>query len=176
MKRLFTLLFALMACIGSAKAAEVNAVAQVDLERYMGTWYEQASFPMYFQRKCVANTAATYRLREDRRVDVHNRCEQRDGSSLDARGVAKSVDGSTSKLKVRFAPEALSFLPFVWGDYWVIALDKNYQWSVVGSPSRKYLWILSRDKNLSPETFIELVNIAKAQGFDTTRLVRTPQR
>jgi len=176
MKSILQVLLLALAFAGSAKAAEVTAVKNVDLSRYMGVWYEQAHFPLYFQRMCVANTTATYSLRKDGLVDVHNRCEERDGSQADATGVAKTVDGSTSKLKVRFAPAALSFLPFVWGDYWVIALDRDYQWSVVGTPNRKYLWILTRDKKIPQEKFDELVNMAKAQGFDTTRLIRTEQR
>ena len=160
---------------GNAAAAEVQTVPKVDLARYMGTWHEQARFPMYFQRKCDSNTTAQYRQRSDGRVDVVNRCDTHDGEQIEARAIARTVDGSNSRLEVRFAPAFLSFLPFVWGDYWIIGLDEDYRWSVVGSPDRKYLWILSRDRQLPAETYQQLVDLAKAQGFDTSRLVRTRQ-
>ena len=160
---------------GTALAADVQTVPDVNLESYMGTWHEQARFPMYFQRKCDRNTTAQYSLRPDGRVDVVNRCESRDGEQIEAQAIARKVDGSTSKLEVRFAPAFLSFLPFVWGDYWIIGLDDDYRWSVVGSPDRKYLWILSRDKQLPDATYQQLVEIARAQGFDTSRLVRSRQ-
>ena len=160
---------------GTALAADVQTVPDVNLESYMGTWHEQARFPMYFQRKCDRNTTAQYILRPDGRVDVVNRCESRDGELIEAQAIARKVDGSTSKLEVRFAPAFLSFLPFVWGDYWIIGLDDDYRWSVVGSPDRKYLWILSRDKQLPDATYQQLVEIARAQGFDTSRLVRSRQ-
>ena len=160
---------------GTALAADVQTVPDVNLESYMGTWHEQARFPMYFQRKCDRNTTAQYSPRPDGRVDVVNRCESRDGELIEAQAIARKVDGSTSKLEVRFAPAFLSFLPFVWGDYWIIGLDDDYRWSVVGSPDRKYLWILSRDKQLPDATYQQLVEIARAQGFDTSRLVRSRQ-
>lgn len=160
----------------SVHAAEVMTVRSVDLERYMGTWYEQANLPMYFQRNCEKNTAARYSLREDGRVDVFNTCETANGQSISARGVARKVGGSTAKLEVRFAPAWLSFLPMVWGDYWIIGLDNDYKWSVVGSPDRKYLWILTRDKNISDQKYQSLVDLASAQGFDTRKLVRTKQQ
>ena len=158
---------------GTASAAQVQTVPEVDLERYMGTWYEQARLPMFFQRKCDRNTTAQYAMRPDGRVDVVNRCETYDGEQIEARAVARKVGDSTSRLEVRFAPSFLSFLPFVWGDYWIIGLDPNYRWAVVGSPDRKYLWFLSRDKQIPAETYQQLLALAQAQGFDTARLVRT---
>ena len=160
---------------GTALAADVQTVPDVNLESYMGTWHEQARFPMYFQRKCDRNTTAQYSPRPDGRVDVVNRCESRAGEQIEAQAIARKVGGSTSKLEVRFTPAFLSFLPFVWGDYWIIGLDDDYRWSVVGSPDRKYLWILSRDKQLPDATYQQLVEIARAQGFDTSRLVRSRQ-
>ena len=158
---------------GTASAAQVQTVPEVDLDRYMGTWYEQARLPMFFQRKCDRNTTAQYAMRPDGRVDVVNRCETYDGEQIEARAVARKVGDSTSRLEVRFAPSFLSFLPFVWGDYWIIGLDPNYRWAVVGSPDRKYLWFLSRDKQIAAETYQQLLALAQAQGFDTARLVRT---
>ena len=161
---------------GPAVPAELATVPDVDLPRYMGTWHEQANFPMYFQRKCARNTKAIYSLEEGGQVAVRNECETRDGRKIDASGVARRVGNSSSKLEVRFAPSVLSFLPLAWGDYWIIALDADYQWAIVGTPDRKYLWILTRGKNVPPETYQRLVGIAGSKGFDTGKLVRTEQR
>lgn len=175
MKNLLVALTFATTIAGNTTVAQVQAVPDVDLDAYMGTWYEQAHLPMYFQRKCDRNTTANYNLRPDGQVDVLNSCEADDGRRIVAQGVARKVGNSTSRLEVRFAPAFLSFLPFVWGDYWIIGLDEGYRWSVVGSPDRKYLWILSREKQLPDATYRQLVDLAKAQGFDTSRLVRTRQ-
>ncbi|MBJ6979917.1 lipocalin family protein [Luteimonas sp. MC1895] len=153
----------------------VEAVPAVDLERYAGTWYEQAHLPLFFQRNCVANTTASYSLRDDGRIDVVNQCDTDTGERIEARAIARKVEGSTSKLEVRFAPAFLSFLPAVWGDYWIIDLDPDYRWAVVGSPDRKYLWFLTRDKTIAPEALDALVAKAHAKGYDTSRLIRTEQ-
>lgn len=158
-----------------ARNQAVEAVPAVDLERYAGTWYEQAHLPLFFQRNCVANTTASYSLRDDGRIDVVNQCDTDKGERIEARGIARQVDGSTSKLEVRFAPAFLSFLPAVWGDYWIIDLDPDYRWAIVGSPDRKYLWFLTRDKAIAPEEFDGLVAKAHAKGYDIARLVRTEQ-
>lgn len=160
----------------AANAGAVRAVPSVELDRYAGTWHEQAHLPMYFQRKCAGNTRARYTLRADQRIRVENQCEQSDGTLLKSEGVAKTVDGSGAKLKVRFAPAALSFLPFVWGDYWVIGLDPDYQWAVVGTPNRKYLWLLTREQKVGDAHYARMVELARTQGFDVARLRRTPQR
>ena len=114
----------------------LQVVPQVDLSRYMGTWYEIARFPHRFQEGCVA-TKATYALREDGKVDVLNECrtESMDGPVRTAKGTATVLDKkSNAKLKVTF------FWPF-YGDYWIIDLGENYEYAVVGHPGRKYLWI-----------------------------------
>lgn len=166
------LLFALSATV----AAEPNVpVPAVDLQRYAGTWYEQAHLPLFFQRDCERNTTATYTLRDDGRIDVVNRCTTADGRVKESRGVARRVGDSTSKLQVRFAPAVLSFLPFVWGDYWIIALDDDYRWALVGSPSREYLWILSRDRVLDPDVRSKLVERARGMGYPVEKLVSTLQ-
>ncbi len=104
-----------------------------------------------------------------------NRCRTAGGDTREARGIARVADMSTrAKLKVRFAPAALSFLPFVWGDYWIIGLADDYSWAVVGSPDRKYLWVLSRTPTLAPERYNAALSAATANGFDVGRLVKTP--
>jgi apolipoprotein D and lipocalin family protein len=151
----------------------VRTVERVDLKRYAGDWYEVARLPNRFQRRCVGDVRARYVIRADGRLDVLNQCRTADGT-IDATGVARVVDTNTfAKLKVRFAPAALSFLPFVWGDYWILALASDYSWAVVGSPDRRYLWILSRTPLLPATVFAEAVAAARANGFDTERLSPT---
>lgn len=156
-------------------AREPEAVPSVDLERYVGTWYEQAHLPLFFQRNCVANTTAQYALREDGRIDVVNQCDDADGRRIEATAIACRVGDSTSKLEVRFAPAFLSFLPMVWGDYWILDLDPDYRWAIVGSPDRKYLWFLTREQAFPGDRLDALVARAQDMGFDTSKLIRTVQ-
>jgi apolipoprotein D and lipocalin family protein len=158
-------------------AAPLPTQDWVDLARYAGRWYEIARLPNRFQTQCASDVAATYALRADGRVSVVNECRRRDGQATRVEGVARRADakGPASRLKVRFAPAFLSFLPFVWGDYWIVELDRDYRHAVVGDPSRKYLWILSRSPEMDDATYASLASAAGRLGFDTTRLARTPQ-
>jgi apolipoprotein D and lipocalin family protein len=146
-------------------------VDEVDLDRYLGRWYEIASFPQRFQRGCVASTA-TYTRRDDGRIGVLNECRDRsfDGELRRAEGVAWVADeeGSPAKLKVQF------FWPFR-GDYWIIALDPEYRYAAVGHPSRDYLWILARNPTLHQTIYLELTDRLAALGFDLSRLRLTRQ-
>lgn len=145
-------------------------VPQVDVERYTGTWYEIASFPQSFQEGCTGTTA-TYKKRDDGRLDVINRCylETLDGPLDEAKGLAKVVDPQTNaKLKVSF------FRPF-WGDYWIIELADDYSYAVVGHPSRDYLWILSRSPQMPAELYEAIVARLKERGYETGRLQKTLQ-
>jgi apolipoprotein D and lipocalin family protein len=148
-----------------------RVVAQVDLERYLGVWYEIASIPNRFQRGCVATTA-TYARRADGRISVVNACRDGslDGEPRRIEGVAWQVadEPGGAKLLVRF------FWPFR-GDYWILELDPEYRWAIVGHPSRRYLWILSRTPQLDALLYTDLLRQVEAQGYDPSRLVRTPQ-
>ena len=149
----------------------LTAIAALDVPRYMGTWYEIAKYPAWFQRKCVGSTSAQYSLQTDGRVQVINRCKMANGEWNEAVGLARQIGGpSSAQLKVRFAPEWLSFVPMVWGDYWVVALDPQYQWSIVSEPSRQYLWILSRTPTLPRATYEQLLQQLGAMGFDLNKL------
>ena len=153
----------------------VRAVPFVDLDRYAGDWFEIARFPNRFQRQCVGDVRATYARRPDGRVDVVNRCRVADGET-EARGVARVVDERTfAKLKVRFAPAWLSWLPMVWGDYWIIGLAPDYFWAVVGDPGRDYLWILARAPDLDDDSIAAAQAVARDNGFDVDRLMPTSQ-
>lgn len=147
--------------------APLRSVQSVDLGRYVGTWYEIARYPNRFQRKCDGDTTANYSLRDDGNIDVVNSCRKADGTSTRSKGSAKVVDKKTNaKLKVTF------FWPFA-GDYWVIGLDNDYRYAVVGEPSRKYVWILSRTPELPPLLYDEAIRIVRDAGYDPSRLLRT---
>jgi apolipoprotein D and lipocalin family protein len=167
------LLFASLLMTMMAQApATVRTVPAVDLDRYAGDWFEVARYPNRFQRECAGDVRASYARRADGRIDVVNRCARADGSTIEARGIARIADVQTrARLKVRFAPEVLSFLPFVWGDYWIIGLGDDYTWAVVGSPDRKYLWVLARTPRLDAAAFERAVAAARANGFDTGLLM-----
>ena len=160
-----------------AQASEqaVTSVSKVNLQQYAGTWYEIARFPMFFQRNCARDVTATYSLNPDGTVKVDNRCVKSNGAQIGSVGQAHAVDASNSQLKVTFLPTWLRWLPVGEGDYWILKLDSQYQTVLVGSPSRKYLWILSRQPQLDEQTYLAYVDAARKQGFDITQLQRTTQ-
>lgn len=162
--------------IAGQQASQVATVPSVDLDRYTGKWYEIAKYPNKFQKDCYANTTATYTKKSDGKLEVTNECMEQAGTTKKAVGEAKISDkASNAKLKVRFAPGFLSFLPFVWGDYWVVDLASDYRYSVVGEPSRKYLWILSRTPEMAEADYQAAVRKAESMGYLPTRLEKTPQ-
>jgi apolipoprotein D and lipocalin family protein len=155
--------------------APLRVVPSVDLSRYAGLWYEVARLPNRFEEKCVADVTAEYTPRGDGGLRVVNSCRKSDGRVTSAEGVARLADrrGANSRLKVRFAPSYLSFLPLVWGDYQIIELAPDYSHALVGEPGRKYLWILSRTPQLDEETYRKLTEAAAAEGFDVSKLLMT---
>lgn len=164
------------ACAGRTTTARdglppLQTVERVELPRYLGTWYEIASYPQRFQAGCTATTA-NYSLRDDGQISVLNRCRKGslDGKLDEAEGRARVVDEVTNaKLEVSF------FGPF-WGDYWIIDLDEEgYRYAVVGHPGRDYLWILSREPQLDPAVYEGILERLREQHYDTSRLVRTLQ-
>ncbi|MEN9867691.1 MAG: hypothetical protein RL748_3281 [Pseudomonadota bacterium] len=149
----------------AAATTAVTSVASVDLQRYLGTWNEAARLPMWFQRQCISDVTAQYGLLENGKISVLNRCRTKDGSFDQAEGKASVVENSSNaRLKVSF------FWPFS-GDYWVIGLDPEYRWAVVGEPKRKYLWILSRTSPMAASDLAAAKQIAVAQGYDLSTLV-----
>ena len=165
--------------LGVLMAASLGATAEplpnrpvpaLDLVRYAGTWHEIAHLPLFFQRQCLDTITATYTPREDGTIHVRNAC--RTAKGMDASdGVARRVDASSGALKVRFAPGWLAWLPMVWADYWVIELDPDYRWAVIGSPSRKYLWVLSREPSMPASQFRGIRDRAQARGYPVDRLI-----
>ena len=162
--------------VAAADAAPVAApplttIAALDVARYMGTWYEIAKYPNRFQRKCVADTQADYRLLDDGTVQVTNRCRMQGGDMNEAQGVARQVGGADSpKLEVRFAPAWLAFIPWVWGNYWIVDLDTDYSLVAVSEPEREYLWVLSRTPKVDPQRYQALLGRLLEKGFDLDRL------
>ncbi len=151
-------------------------VPQVDPQRYAGTWYEVARLPNRFQANCVADVVATYAPREDGRIDVTNRCRTESWSVEEAGGLATPRDETNAKLRVSFLPAGLRWLPFFRGDYWVLALDADYRWAMVGAPSRDFLWILSREPTLPEDELELLIGQAREMGFPADKVARTPHR
>jgi apolipoprotein D and lipocalin family protein len=172
-----SMVLALMATQDTGRGA-VRPVQDVDLARYAGRWYEVARFPNRFQAKCTGETTADYELLPNGQVRVVNACRQADGGIARVEGRARLAQrhGPASKLKVRFAPRWLSFLPMVWGDYWILDLTDDYSAALVGDPHRAYLWILSRTPQLDEAVYRRMVAAAAAQGFDVARLIQSPNQ
>ncbi len=170
-------LVGLLIAAGLQAQTALQPIPSLDVPRYMGRWYEIAKFPNWFQRKCVADTAATYSLQPDGTVKVLNQCVQQGGAVEQAVGAARQVGGPVSaRLQVRFAPAWLSALPFVWGDYWVVDLDERYELVAVSEPKREYLWVLSRTPQVDPARYQALLARLSAMGLAVERLEKTPQR
>jgi apolipoprotein D and lipocalin family protein len=180
------LFFMFLASVGFVSSARARALAYfnrdlttvdtVDLSRYSGRWYEIARLPNFFEKNDMTNITADYDVLPSGRVTVCNGCHRGNGRETEVNGVARAVDGTNTKLEVAFAPGFLRFLPFVWGNYWILDLDADYQWSLVGEPTRKYLWILARQPEMSEDVFRTICSIAQDKGYDITDLIRPLQR
>jgi apolipoprotein D and lipocalin family protein len=146
----------------------LEVVLHVELEKYLGKWYEIAHLPAKFQEGCN-ETTATYTLSKNGSISVLNQCTK-NGKMKRAKGKAKVVDkNSNAKLKVTF------FWPF-YGDYWIIKLGNDYDYAVVGTPNRKYLWILNRTPQMDDNLYSQLIEYVKSKGFDVTKLIKTLQK
>ena len=161
----------MLGCTATAKdKPPLTVVDRVDLERYLGKWYEIASYPAWFQKGCTGSTAE-YSLLPEGKIRVINRCrkDSLDGPLKESKGKAEVADTATNaKLKVWF------FWPFK-GNYWIIDLSPDYQWVVVGEPSREYLWILSRTPLMEEAVYQGILERLPQKGYDPARLQRTPQ-
>jgi len=155
-------------CLAKEKLKTLEVVSYVELNKYLGKWYEIAHLPFRFEDDCTDITA-TYSLSKDGNVSVLNEC-LREGKLKQAKGKAKVVDKNTgAKLKVTF------FWPFS-ADYWIVDLGKDYDYAVVGTPNRKYLWILSRTPQMGDQLFSQLIESAKSKGFDVNKLIKTSHK
>jgi apolipoprotein D and lipocalin family protein len=157
------------AAYAAPSEADLPTVPHVDLQRYLGRWYEIARYPNRFEKQCDRDVTATYSLRPDGRINVLNACVKADGTPYEATGWAKVADTATNaKLRVTF------FWPF-FGNYWVLELGQNYEYAVIGEPGRGYLWILSRTPQMSPEQYASITSRLAARGYDANRVLRVKQ-
>jgi apolipoprotein D and lipocalin family protein len=165
--------FTLGACAGVVSKGDLSTVASVDLSRYAGTWYEIARLPMWFQRHCV-DSKAIYSSRPDGLVGVHNECVTESGGVEQAEGVATVVDPKTNaRLMVAFDNWfARLFGSSREGNYWILDLDPEYRTAMVGTPDRRYLWILSRTPQLEDSTYQRLVERARQLGYPVSDLIK----
>ena len=159
-------LFLFTAC--SSKNPPLQTVQKVELNKYLGSWYEIARYEHFFERDCK-NVTANYSMMDEKTIKVINKCTKiQTNEKKEATGRAYAIDESNSKLKVSF------FRPF-YGDYWILMLDENYKYVVVGTPSREYLWILAREKTISEELRNEILQKLPTLGFDTSKFIWTIQ-
>jgi len=172
MRPAFLILIVFLFSQMSFSQKEMKPVPSVDLKKYAGLWYEYSKIPNSFQKQCVSNTTAEYKLLEDGTIQVNNSCTDEDGKRDFVSGVARIVDRETNaKLEVSFF-SIFGWRP-IWGDYWVIGLDKDYQYAVVGTPGRKYGWVLSRSPKLTDEQLTEINKILTEQDYDLKKFVRS---
>lgn len=161
----------MLSLVAALALAAAPTTVQLDLQRFLGTWYELARFDVFYERGCVGVTA-TYSLKEDGELDVLNRClkDSLDGEEKLITGKAWVPDPKApGKLKVQF------FWPFS-GDYWVLAVAPDYSWAVVGNKKRTAAWLFSRTPKVDDGLYASLVAKLTEQGYDPAKLQRTPQR
>lgn len=162
---MFYLIFLILTISVAAQNNSVKTVNYVDLEKYSGRWYEIAKIPNKFQKHCYKGTTAEYLIKKNGEIEVTNSCFEKDGNLDKTVGVARIVDTKTNaKLEVSFV-SFLGWRPF-WGDYWILGLDENYKWAFVGTPNRKYGWILSRTSSLDKSILDKIFEILKSNGYN----------
>lgn len=163
-----------LATMAYAQPKPLQAVEKVELDRYLGVWYEVARKPLYFQNKCDRDVTASYTLNENGNVNVDNKCYSKDGKLNQSIGEAFVQNApANSKLKVSFLPSAVRWLPIGRGDYWVLKIDDNYQTVLVGEPDRKYMWVLSRTPHPNEQVIGEYLDFAKSVGYDLGDVIKT---
>ncbi len=166
MKYILSILLSFLFLGCSQAHPPLKTVERVEIEKYLGVWYEIARYEHFFEKGC-SDVNATYSLRDDGEIDVLNSCTK-EGEITTAKGVAYATDESNSKLKVSF------FRPF-YGDYQILMLGKNYEYAVIGEPSREYFWILSRSKKLDEQSTQKILSTMPSLGYDAKELIWTPQ-
>ena len=165
-----------MATMAYAQTKPLHVVEKVELDKYLGVWYEVARKPMYFQNKCDRDVSATYTLNENGNIAVDNRCYAQDGKLNQSSGEAFVQNAPfNSKLKVSFLPESIRWLPVGRGDYWILKISDDYQTVLVGEPKRKYMWVLSRSAQPDPAVVKEYLDYAQSVGFDLSDIIHTKQ-
>lgn len=165
------------AATGAGMTSPLRPVDSLNLDRFSGTWYVVATIPDRFFANCSRNATSTYVMQADQRLQVENRCQVQDGSTQMEQGIAQlqAPGESPSKLRQRFAPDWLAWLPLAWSNVWIIELDPAYHHAVAATPDRQHLWLLSRSPTLDQGSYDRLLGDLKARGFDMTQLRRIPQ-
>jgi len=154
---------------------DVATVPALDLDRYLGTWFEICRLPLKWEDAEARDITATYARNPDGTVRVENRCIDKDGKPDRSIGQAVPIDGSNAKLKVSFLPQFLRWIPFAKGDYWVLRISQDYSVALVGTPDRENLWLLSRSADLAPEIKADFLEAAEREGFDLSALITPVQ-
>ena len=159
-------------CSGQKQMIDNSVVKELDLQKYLGTWYEIARYDHRFERDLVGVTA-NYSMRPDGKIKVVNSGYKNtlDGEYSEAIGKAKIPDPENEPAKLK-----VSFFWIFYGDYYVLELDKDYQWAVIGSSTDKYLWLLSRTPQMAPEIYTELLKRIADRGYDTSALIKVKQK
>ncbi|MFN8788066.1 MAG: lipocalin family protein [Neisseriaceae bacterium] len=173
MKKLTISCLAIIMNTGISYASDIQPINDFNISKYLGKWYEVARLPNRFENKCIAPITANYSVDPDNnnKIIIVNQCNTEDNQIDTATGVATFVESSNiGKLKVTFLPKWLRWLPFGYGDYWILNTDYS-EIAVVGSPDREYLWILARTEKISLNLQEGAVLLAKNRGFDTTKLI-----
>lgn len=151
-------------------------VASLDLQRYLGTWYEIARLPMRHEPPDYTDITATYRLDDEGAIRVENRAIDGEGERREAIGQARPADpADPTRLEVSFLPDGLRWIPFTRGDYWILRLDPDYRTALVGSPDYRYLWLLHREPTLDPAVREDFLGTARRLGYALDDLIDTPQ-
>ncbi len=162
--------------LSTAQAKAVTTVEYVDLTRYVGQWYEIAAMPQWFQKQCVGDVTANYKTLPNGRIQVINGCLTDKGVVTTTTGEAKVTDSnSNSKLRVTFAKIFRKYIYSFGGDYWIIDLEPNYNYAVIGNPTREYGWILARQPSLPDQDLLAIEANLKSQGYDTCKFLTTVQ-
>jgi apolipoprotein D and lipocalin family protein len=154
---------------------DLKTAGHVDLQRYLGTWYEIARKPMRFEDTTARDITATYDLDADGAVRVVNSCIDAEGKVEVAEGRATAVDGDNARLEVTFLPRGLRWIPFARGDYWILRVDDEYRTALVGEPGRRYLWLLHRAPQMEPAAKNEWLEFARMRGYDLDDLIHPSQ-
>ncbi len=161
--------------VSAQEIAPLQAISSLDLQKYKGRWFEIAKYPNRFQAMCIKSTSAQYSLNENG-VAVLNTCTTDKNEATQALGQARAVGKisgeslSPAQLEVAFAPTWIRWLPMVWGNYWVVAIDPNYRWSLVSEPKREFAWILARESKLSEADKQAVLAAVRAAGLDEKKL------
>lgn len=152
----------------------VTAVANLDPQRYAGAWYEIARLPNFFQRQCARSAVATYTPLPDGQIGIGNRCSGTDGRMSETQGIAR-IPNTAQPARWEISFVGGFGVRLFWRDYWIIGLTNDYRYAIVGTPSRRFAWILSRTPQLGADDLQAALELLRRQGYDPKAFVLTPQ-